>query len=299
MKVRAFLSCLALPLILSACGGDGSSGVSSTPPPPTYTKLSSLAGDQDFQSSGVHFSYANNQTSGQSTQAFGRGVAIKYTAATDTYTLLAPDGTSTVFASGSNSAPSAGATSPSGAVSRSAGSDTFSLTPAAVNGVTLSYTATADWNHIVNGVQSQYFAVTGVPTVASDMPRSGTATYQTSVTGMASTCACVPTTLQQGSTASFSADFGAGTVTTTLNLVGSGINRPPVSYGSFTGSGTITAGSPGFSGTLASAPGNSTAATGAFSGAFFGPQATEMGYGWFVTSGLNGFNAQGVVTGTR
>jgi hypothetical protein len=285
-------SIMASSLFLSGCGGSGD--VASTPAP-TYTKLANLSGNQTFQSAGISFTVANSQPFGYSSQKYGSGVVIAYTASSDSFTLTAPDGTTDTFSS--TAPPPPGFSPPPNTVVLFGSLSTFSITAPVVNGVALSYTAIGNWNRIQNGVQTLYFAVSGVPTIVSDMPRSGTATYQTSVGGTAFALGgSTPRSLQANSTATFSANFGAGTVATTLNLVGAGLNQPPVDFGSYSGTGTITSGGPGFSGTLASAASNPISATGEFSGAFFGPQASEMGFGWYLTGGIG---AQGIITGTK
>jgi hypothetical protein len=102
-------------------------------------------------------------------------------------------------------------------------------------------------------------------------------------------------TLANNSTANFSADFGAGTVSTSLNLAGAPGSNPAgqvANFGSFTGSGAINSGGPGFSGTL-----TGNGANGVFSGGFFGPQAAEVGFGWQLNG--SGFSAVGLAGGTK
>lgn len=285
-------STIVLGLLLSGCGGGG--GVASTPAP-TYTKLANLSGDQTFQSAGIHFTFVNGAQRGYSSQKFGSGVVIAYNAANNSYTLTAPDGTTDTFSSATGTPPPSVNSQPNSGLHYYGNRGSLSLTVPSVNGVALSYIAVSDWNEIQNGVQSHYFGISGVPTIASDMPKNGTATYKTSVVGNVLS-GLTPRFLQSSSTASFSANFGSGTVSTTLNLVGGGVNQVPVDFGSYSGSGNITSGGPGFSGTLASVTGNPISVTGEFSGAFFGPQATEMGYAWYLTGGLA---AQGITTGTK
>jgi hypothetical protein len=296
---------MTLGLLLSGCGGGGD-GVASTPPP-TYTKLADLTGNRTFQSAGAHLTIANGQFTDHSIQKYGAGVTIAYNASSDSYTLTAPDGATDTF-SGSSSPPPGYTPAPNQiALSNSTGAGgTFVLTVPSVNGIALSYTAQGSWNHFGNNVLSAYFGVSGVPTIAGDMPRNGTATYQTSVAGLA-----VRTdgayNLDTTSSGTFSADFGAGTVATTLHLAGVPSSatpflpgpgaQPSADFGSYTGTGTIASGSPGFSGTLASTGSSSVVANGEFAGAFFGPQAKEMGYGFYVAS--TGFSAQGTVVGTK
>ena len=111
------------------------------------------------------------------------------------------------------------------------------------------------------------------------MPRTGTATYAAAVGGAASQNG-VAYTLSGHSSATFSADFAANSVTTALTLGGTqGPNGTTVTQlGTFNGSGAIANGGPGFTGAFSAANG----VTGAFSGAFFGPKALEMGYDWYM-----------------
>jgi hypothetical protein len=63
-------------------------------------------------------------------------------------------------------------------------------------------------------------------------------------------------------------------------------------FGTFTGTGSVSSGGPGFSGTL-----TGTGANGIFTGLFLGPQAVEMGFG-YVLSGPS-FNAAGGASGIK
>ena len=293
---RVALFALSLPL--AACGGGSGAmggGVVSTPPP-TYSKLANLSGNQTFQAATIHY-FGPGQSSNFSSQKYGSGVTISYTASSDSYTLTAPDGTTDIVSS-SGSSPPVHVTPPPGTKIFYGPAGAFSIATPSVNGVALSYVAIADWEHMQNAIQSEYFGVYGVPTVASDMPKSGTATYQTSINGGVFPGNVSPYSLQSQSTATFSANFANGTVATTLNLVGTASFSPSnLNLGSFSGTGTIDAGGPGFSGTLASAASNPYTGSGAFSGAFFGPQATEMGYAWYLSGG--NFTAQGTVVGKK
>jgi hypothetical protein len=286
---------MTLGLLLSGCGGGGD-GVASMPPP-TYTKLADLSGDRSFQSAGVHFTFGSGQLSGQSIQRFGAGVRIDYNAANDSYTLTAPDGATDTFSSSTSVAP-VGYTPPANVtvLFNNTGSH-FAIPTLSGSGVTFSYLQLGDWDHIRGGIESIYLTVSGVPTIARDMPRSGTATYRTGIAGTVFQGALPSYSTTTGSSSAFSADFGAGTVSTTIHLVAAQPNASAVDFGSYSGNGRIASGGPGFAGALTPAPGNAFAATGEYSGAFFGPQAQEMGYGWYLKDG--GISAQGVVIGTK
>ena len=289
-------SATMLGLLLSGCGGGGGGGVASMPPP-TYTKLADLTGDRTFQSAGIHFVYGNNQVSGESIHKFGAGVTIAYNPTSDSYTLTAPDGATDSFSSSTSVFP-VGYTPPANAtvLFNNTGSH-LTIPTLSASGLTFSYLALDYWTHIQAGVESIYHTVSGVPTLARDMPRSGIATYRAGIAGTVFQGALPTYSTQTGSSATFSADFGAGSVTTTIHLVAAQPNASAVDFGSYSGNGSIASGGPGFSGQLASAPGNAIFATGEFSGAFFGPQAQEMGYGWYWKG--SGISAQGVVVGTK
>ena len=292
-------SAIALGLLLSGCGGGGTAST----PPPTYTKLADLTGNRTFQSAGIHFTVGgNNPFAGDSSQKLGAGVTIAYTASSDSYMLTAPDGTTETFSTSTSTPPPGFTPQPNHINLFNPGGGTFNIWTPSVNGVPLSYTALGSWFHPQNGSFSEYVAVSGVPTIASDMPRGGTANYQTSLSAIMFQQGTIYTS-DSTSSATFSANFGAGTVATTLHLVGvpshpaTGSPTTPMDFGSFSGSGTIAAGSPGFSGTLASTASSPIVANGEFSGAFFGPQAKEMGFGFYVNGA--GFSADGAVAGTK
>ena len=131
----------------------------------------------------------------------------------------------------------------------------------------------------------------GTPTLGADVPRSGTATYamQGFASGLLSGFEDVYGTL--------TADFATGTVQNTFMIY----NYSGASLGSIyhaSGSGSIAAGTPFFSGSLTDAD---HALTGSFNGGFFGPSAAEAGF-TFALSGTEGGNQQrivGTAGGTR
>src|SRR5262249_47517504 len=143
-------------------------------------------------------------------------------------------------------------------------------------------------------------AIGGVPTGASDMPRTGSATYSAG-TGGAAFQKKTNYTLRGNSTATFSANLASNSVATALALAGGAATGDPpqptpgplVQFGTFNGTGTISSSGPGFTGTLSGANG----VTGNFSGAFFGPKALEMGYAWFLNG--TGLNAVGSAVGVK
>lgn len=131
-----------------------------------------------------------------------------------------------------------------------------------------------------------FFAV-GEGTRESGMPRTGTARYSGTADGLwidGNT-----TRRLWGSKASFEMDFGAGTATTRLELVGRGDafgdfrNAPSTPLGNFSGTGRISIGPmlSRFNGDFAAAAGY----TGGFDGYFFGPGAEEVGMSFQLRGG--------------
>jgi hypothetical protein len=282
---------LLVSLALSGCGGSegGGGGIVSTPGP-TYVKLADRTGNQSFQSGGVHWEASSAGITNQAIDAFGAGPTYAYDAASDSFTVTAGSQAIT-FTAADYDATRSTATSRV-FVKSPTGSPYLQITTPSVGGVTFSYMEVASFFYPTTiGVRS-WISVGGVPTIASDMPRSGTATYAASTGGtVISPAGRVPSTeyaTANTSTATFSADFTSGAVTTSLHLVGTQVDRSlpgspstgsPVDFGTFTGTGTIAAGSPGFTGTFAGTTGAG------FSGSFFGPKALEMGYAYNFSNG--------------
>lgn len=299
MKSIACLTLLTLPLTLAACGGGstGTTGVASVSSAASYTKLANLTGNQAFQSGGVHWSAGSPAISNPGKEAFGQGVVLAYNAATDTFTLTAPDGTSGDFSQMDLLSAQSNATTRMFRRTTATGVQQFTLVTPTVAGVPLSYTQFATFLNSVGPVATTWVGVGGVPTAASDMPRTGSATYSAETTANVITASgnLVTTT---GTSATFSADFGAGTVGTSVHLVATsplvgplGGSGTPTDFGTFTGSGTIASGGPGFSGSFAGTTGAG------FSGAFFGPQASEMGYAFHFSNGT--IDAVGITRGVK
>jgi hypothetical protein len=147
-----------------------------------------------------------------------------------------------------------------------------------VGGVPLTYARFGSYMEYGAPVFAQF--VFGVTTEDANMPRTGNATFQTTMLG-----AVVAPVEGGGSTgyysvhddgATFDANFADMSVTTTLHLLATptlGTSGPDRDFGSLSGTGTIAASGPGFSGSF-----TNTGMTGGFSGTFFGPDAAEAGF---------------------
>lgn len=161
----------------------------------------------------------------------------------------------------------------------------------------LTYVSYGAWQTILDNGSTidvaQQFFVYGVRQSPSQ-PSTGSASYQTRPDGFWITPGGA---YSLSGTSSFTADFSAMTVATSLNLTGTSIlNNSTKSLGSFSGTGTIAALGGAFSGSLTQqgtdADGN--VYSGNFAGAFFGPQGQEVGY-TFRLQGAGGHAAGAVV----
>ncbi|WP_336977927.1 transferrin-binding protein-like solute binding protein [Altererythrobacter fulvus] len=174
-----------------------------------------------------------------------------------------------------------------------------------IGGVPLSYTRFGTYLNLNVSLLQQKIDplaafVFGQPTASGSMPTSGSATYRSDVYG----AVFVPNgtspslyAMGDGSgSATFSANFASGTVSTLINLAGNDAlgSGGYATFGSVSGSGSILSGGPAFSGSL------SGSGSGGFTGAFFGPSAVEMGYVFNVQGTYNSteFVAYGNVFGT-
>lgn len=163
-------------------------------------------------------------------------------------------------------------------------------------GIDLTYTRFGNYTWLSGSSGYISFLALGVPTVVSDLPTSGTATYNGFVDGLWSDG--TTTRRLYGSTATLSADFATGKVQTTLNLTGRDdpfgdfLNSATVALGTFSGTGTLASGTYYFSGPLSGSGGW----TGAFNGGFNGPRASEYGYTFDLHNG-SGAAAAGVAIG--
>lgn len=281
---------------LSACGGEatsGGGGVASTGV--TYTKLADMSGDRTFQTGGVHYNVSASGLSNIATDNFGSGASIAYTASSDSYTLTAPGGGSTIFGPADFKQAQSAPNVPNMIVyqkTTSAGTEMLGFSSPAVNGVNLSYTLIGSWLHAISGGNPVlYLAVGGSPTVASDMPKIGTANYAVAVGGLVSvpngSGGATNNLLSNSATGTFSANFGTGQITNSIHLLSS----TGADFGTINGTGAIASNSSAFTGTFAGAT------SGGFSGSFFGPQAAEMGMSWGLSTGS--YTAVGTMTGFK
>lgn len=287
---------------LSGCGGGG--GMNSTPTPvpsptPTpgqrNTNLTNLQFSESFANRGASLSAANvaNGTASNITGSTG-AMTIQYDASSRSYT-VSSNGRSETF-SPSDIDP----------VNSSAILDNYKrgdnnlilFKPGtSAGGLNLTYASYGAWQQSDRNTSSldirQTFFVYGVPTQASDLPRTGTATYTALVDGFWATSGGVYSLTGTGN---LSANFSNNQLTASMNLTGQAIPNLSSSnqvLGSVSSTATINPNDASFSGTL-----SGSGYTGTLNGMFFGPQAAEAGGAFSIRNGA-GSTANGVIIGKK
>ena len=229
----------------------------------------------------------------------GGGVSLSYDAASGGYTVQDAGGSATFLPSTKNPTASDATVSVYNQASGNRTDQLVLFNPGASNPkMALSYVSYGIWQQVTDngatlGVAQQYLLY-GIRQ-AADAPSTGSASYTTLVDGL---WANPDGVYSLGGTSSFTADFAAKTVATTLDLIGKHVStEAEKSLGRFSGSGTIAALGGGFAGSFShqgtDADGN--VYSGGFDGAFFGPQGQEMGYTFSLTGA--GGAAVGAVVG--
>jgi hypothetical protein len=247
-------------------------------------------GSYNFPAAGVTYTATSAGFSGGSTHSLTSGASISYNASTDTFSVVGPTSGPSPNASqtftGQNLVNSGSPLTVSLVKNTGALQDELTIT------VPLTYAMLTVWNRfdLTTGTATGRISFGGSQTQGSDVPRSGSATYSVQQGGAARVGSTTYNLVN--STASFSANFANNSVLTSLTLGGSVTPGGPVTnFGTFTGTGAIASTGPSFSGTF------SGSGTGVFSGAFFGPAAAEVGYG-YVLNNAN-MSAAGAVWGTK
>lgn len=164
-------------------------------------------------------------------------------------------------------------------------SDFYLFKPGATNSkISLTYATYGVWATSQEGALNTHFltrfATFGIETAT--MPRTGTATYNGIVDGLA-------TVDNQGyrltgSTGTLTANFATNLIRTTFTLVGNpdplSLSDGSVMLGTLTGKGAIASGTSRYTGTV-----DGMGATGSFGGGFFGPSAQETALSFSANGG--------------
>jgi len=277
-------------LLLGACGGGGGSHPNPVPPPPTIASAFPVTKSGSFDTITANRSYTvpNGTIAMDRMGVSGRSPAMtfSYDAATGSYTVHDASASATFTAADRTS--TAGNIDAYAKQTTSAFYDELKLynnvrsgTSQAGSAVQLTYLSFGAWKHndntALDKLNTTYFLV-GYPTAVSDMPKTGSASYTTTVTGNLVNIAIGAPESEVGGTATFTANFGTGAVNTDLSL---NVVATQTSLGTFLGTGTISANE--FTGTFTSP--NNYFENGFFAGGFYGPAAKEMGYTFAIQRG--------------
>ena len=215
-------------LTLEGCGGG--EGVGPTPPPPpapaTNSSFANLTSSQTFSSDSATTSVTFDLTTKTASAgaASEPALTISYDATTKSYTVSAP-GRSEVFAPG-DTVTSATTGQTRFAKVDGANHDFLTLVSIPYSGTTANqYVQLAYWQRDVltgNQQDTTFDTLTyGFATAASAIPRTGTASFNTDVFGLATTPGFEPRVFQGAGR--FDVDFQAGIFSTSTPLTETGL----------------------------------------------------------------------------
>jgi hypothetical protein len=273
-------------LFLAACGGEG--GTKSTPPPPvtpiafpltTSASFNTITADRNYQLPPTGITVSKFGVAGSSP-----ALTISYNAAAGTYTVQ--NGSAATFGAGDRSS-NAGLDT----YSKQSGTATNALTllnnirsgaPQSGAPVQLTYLSYGNWSHddSSSGDRRDTYFLFGYSTASAQMPHAGSATYSTAVTGSLVSVFFAQGESSMNGSATFSANFGTGTIDTQLtlqtpaqNLIGPYVGTAPIAANAFAGTFTSTD--------------DLYLNSGSFAGGFFGPNAKEMGDTFAIDRGVD------------
>ncbi|MCW3848937.1 transferrin-binding protein-like solute binding protein [Sphingomonas sp. LB-2] len=142
-------------------------------------------------------------------------------------------------------------------------------------GLALTRTSYTGWLRADStaGAHRITYGAWGYPTVGTDMPTTGSATYTARVAGRAVTGGAGGTVVRLGGTVAVTVNWATGGVTFTANVTTVAAGGAETPFGTYTGVGSIAAGATTFTGNF----GAGSPIPGSLLGAFFGPQGSELG----------------------
>lgn len=308
-----FPACVGLILAtcsLAACGGG--SPVLSTPTPtptptpstpaPTNDTLVNLQYSQSFEGTAAINPFTVSRPSGAASggsNRINRSISVRYDAASRAYTVVHSDAETGTFTQANRNA--AESTNVVTVYEKTSGNKTEQLAlnnPGPANSeIALTYVTYGGWQAITDlgaslDVKTSFF-VFGIPTTAAQLPKTGSATYQTLMTGQYADGNGV---YVLGGSSSFAADFAAGTVSFGMDPLGQNVvDGSILNFGPVSGTGTINGLTSGFDASSGLRPAGTYSVD--MIGRFFGPAAAEMGAS-FLLRGDSGYG-NGVIVGKK
>jgi len=290
-------SILAALMVAGCGGGGGNSGLNSTPVAPDSvsksTSLINVTQNDDFAASTKQTSFTAAKGSGTITSVGSvSGAAntyVHYDVASKRYTVGGLSSTPS-FSEANKSASKSNAVLSVYEKTSGSRNETFLLfNPGAGNSsLALTYASYGAWlimdDRSTSIDANISFFTFGTRTAAADMPRTGTASYNTIMDGIFADSSGF---YSLSGTGSFTADFGASTIAFQANpFAANQLGGPSKYLATFAGSGAIDSNTARFNGNTTNADGLRLD----LNGYFYGPGAAEMA----GTFSLSGMNATGV-----
>lgn len=322
--MRRILFALSSALVLTSCGPDGSGDSPSGAPTPTpspsptatptptptpvasYSTFDGLAGDQTYPTGCVSAQRHQGVPKISPATDFGSGLQFTYAAGTQIHA-LSGDGVSASFGPADYSAINSGPNTDTWF--KSGGTDSLTLKAPVWAEKRMVYSRVFYYDNITNSEGPfDYFCVTGVSTLAFDIPTSGTSDFPkagTDATAFWDRAANITYLGLTRTIVSFQADFAAKKVSIALRLILTSGSYPQdpqaiTDLGTVIGSGTIDGATGRFSGSWSST--DYPVVNGNFAGSFFGPQAQEFGLTYAFRESvpnMASFSSYGAITGSR
>jgi hypothetical protein len=312
--MAATLSALAL---ASCGGGDDNDNSSATPTPttsptptptasPTYTAFPLTAASEFTQTINAGLSYTGDEagavTLGAASTDVSNGrvrLALDPVLATGTYAVLEGTTTDTQQFKNANVVTTSAATNPeivfrindtttAGKFSQLEVLNNFIKdTSTSDTGLQFANTGYAAWlrGDSTTGQKRITYSVFGYPTVATDLPKTGTASYASRVSGRLVSVTGTTTVQRVSGTATVNVNFSTGVIDVTMNLTTQAAGGgAAVAYGTFTAQGALPATSSNFNGSILTG----SPLAGTIAGGFFGSQGKEIGITFAGTGTVGG-----------
>lgn len=250
---------------------------------------SPLTGDTIFRTVGRGFVSGT----GPVVRPLGDGVDLVYGFASETIEVHLPNGDVVFFATDSVAQAHPFSANNTFRNQDSGGDDLerLSISVPRIDGVPLTYLRYAFFFgdspvSVGKSVTETFFF--GLPT--ANMPTAGSASYEMGLNGTLNGNGNNYALIYESS-GTLGVDFASGDITTMLHFIGTDSSDDSIfDFGIVNGSGSITAGGPGFSGSF-------DTGTSWLEGAFFGPNADEVGYQFFIDAPT--FEASGYAWGVQ
>lgn len=308
MRKEAWLPVLAATALLGGCGGGGSGGGSGiTPPPPPSsgnTSIHELKQSQTFAARTASSDFSVNPISGTAINGTtsSRTLTVSYNASSKSYTVSAA-GRSQTFTPADIAAPTDDRADYYRKENGSTGDYLLLFKKAVAGSAATKHVGMGIWERNAPVSDEQIDVgidafVYGFDTPAAAAPRTGTASFDTSVYGLTTTPGYEPRVFY--GTGQFEVDFGTGIFSTYTPLTEAESFSGEGTYGGgieLTGAGNLSSTDGTFSG-LIHYGGANVKLAGSLSGRFYGPSAEELGAA-FTASNSDGNTVVGAMTGWR